>query len=67
MHLDLAAVLAHYSDPHDAVLDEVHPVRGVALPDYLLAVGILLRYERVRQIHPLVRLEEDYAFQSRSQ
>lgn len=60
MHLDFTAVLAEYSDPDDAVFDEVHSVRRVALPDYLLTTGILFWYEGVRQIHALVRLEGNF-------
>lgn len=57
MHLDFTAVLAEYGDPDDAVLNEVHSVGRVALPDDLLAVGILFRHEGIRQIHALVGLK----------
>jgi hypothetical protein len=60
MYLDLMVVLAHYSDPNDALLDEIHSIRRIALLNYLLAIGIMLRYEGVRQIHAFVRLKEDY-------
>lgn len=57
MYLDFTAVLAEYSDPDDAILDEIHSVRRVPLPNYLLTVGKLFRCKGVRQIHALVRLQ----------
>lgn len=48
MYLNFTAVLAESSNPDNTIFDEIHSICGVALPDYLFAIGILFRYKGIR-------------------
>lgn len=56
LDLVLVAVVARDADADGAVLDEVHAVGGVALPDDQLAVDQRARNQCVREVGTLVRL-----------
>lgn len=56
LDLVLVAVVARDADADGAVLDEVHAVGGVALPDDQLAVDQRARDQRVGQVGAFVRL-----------
>lgn len=55
--LHFLSVIPGECDAHSALLDEVHPVGRVPLPDDLLLVLKLARYQCVGQVCPLVRLQ----------
>lgn len=48
MYLNFTIVFAESSDSDYAILDEIHSICGVTLPDYLLAIGIMFRYKGIR-------------------
>ena len=58
-HLDLVLAVLGAGDAHGALLHEVHAVGVVALLDDELAVSEGARHQRVRQVHPLVRLSAE--------
>lgn len=55
-HLLLLVVVLGHDAAHGSLLDEVHAVAHVALPDDQIARLVRLRHQSVRQVHPLIFL-----------
>jgi hypothetical protein len=56
--LDLNFIFSGDGDANGARLDKVHAVGRVALPDDAFAIFKCPRIERIRHVHPLVRLHQ---------